>query len=714
MLRLRFPQKVVRFGLLFAEGRKVVFEVAKMRMRVTYHNGRANKQGVYSTKHNDRNFEIENASHIAPEQTENNAYWHIYQHQNPEMSFENAEEKFYREHFGDFLKTRNNRYLAQRQKKRVQSMTDYRKSQKSCPEETIMQIGNINQKISKEKMCRIFNAYIDWQNKQYPQLATLNCAYHGDEQGAGHIHIRQVWIAHDQDGREMVHQGQCLKEMGVERPNLVKKESRYNNAKMVFTKASREKIIEIARSFGVEIEDKAQDASKSGKDLLAWQVEQDRKKTEIALAELQKIKLEQEEKLAEITKTEVYLANITEETEKEKKRAGEIKALAEAENKRLADLRVADAERQRQHEVELQNLKEKADKEEMRAKKNKALADAEETRLVEIRAADAERQRQYEVEENARQQRLQELKKKETETQERLDAEEKKLKNFRTAADKRMDEIMDELEATIAKTDKAKKEVEEITKKKVKVAAEYNQLSVDVSQLKMNRDFLTEKNEGLLENQRQILEDNKKYDAELSEKYEEAKQAEQIISEAENAKRELKLLQIQIPARKRELTEIKADKEQSIQIIAKIAEPILAVSSGIDEGNQNKVWSAVKNLVRVFKDIVDDIPILKLFRDNQDLIKNEKFTEAYENSCEVEQDLSPMERGLKFLVSVVRVHGTNAQIVNNAIRTVADVEGKDTAFEVQLLNSVRNTDEYKNQQAINNLQNAKKRDGWRI
>ena len=80
---------------------------------------------------------------------------------------------------------------------------------------------------------------------------------------------------------------------------------------------------------------------------------------------------------------------------------------------------------------------------------------------------------------------------------------------------------------------------EEIKKEKEKVESEYNQLSADVSQLKMNRDFLTEKNEGLLENQRQILEDNKKYDAELSEKYEEAKQAEQIISEAENAKREL-------------------------------------------------------------------------------------------------------------------------------------------------------------------------------
>lgn len=329
-------------------------------------------------------------------------------------------------------------------------MADYRKSQKSCPEETIMQVGNINKKISKEKMCRIFNTYINWQHQKYPQLITLNCAYHGDEQGAGHIHIRQVWIAHDQDGREMVHQGQCLKEMGVERPNLVKKESRYNNAKMVFTKASREKIIEIARSFGVEIEDKAQDASKSGKDLLAWQVEQDRKKTEIALAELQKIKLEQEEKLAEITKTEVYLANITEETEKEKKRAGEIKALAEAENKRLADLRVTDADRQRQHEVELQNLKEKADKEEMRAKKNKALADAAEARL-------------------------------------RQDEE------WLKRANEKIDKILDKAEIATAKANAAEKRekealerIEDLTRKKEKIDADISQLRLDEEEAELH------------------------------------------------------------------------------------------------------------------------------------------------------------------------------------------------------------------------------------
>lgn len=90
---------------------------------------------------------------------------------------------------------------------------------------------------------------------------------------------------------------------------------------------------------------------------------------------------------------------------------------------------------------------------------------------------------------------------------------------------------------------------------------------------------------------------------------------------------------------------------------------------------------------------------MRLIKDNQNLIKNEKFKEAYENLCEAEPDLSPEESGLKFLRSVTRTHGiNNYNIISNAIRAVADTENKDTAFEVQLSQMLRQTDEYKSQQ----------------
>lgn len=44
-------------------------------MRMTVHNGRAGKNGVYSPKHNDRQFDISSAEHIDPERMPGNVYW---------------------------------------------------------------------------------------------------------------------------------------------------------------------------------------------------------------------------------------------------------------------------------------------------------------------------------------------------------------------------------------------------------------------------------------------------------------------------------------------------------------------------------------------------------------------------------------------------------------------------------------------------------------
>ena len=39
------------------------------------HNGRSGKHGVYTPKHNDRSFNIENADNITPSRTSFNLYW---------------------------------------------------------------------------------------------------------------------------------------------------------------------------------------------------------------------------------------------------------------------------------------------------------------------------------------------------------------------------------------------------------------------------------------------------------------------------------------------------------------------------------------------------------------------------------------------------------------------------------------------------------------
>ena len=44
-------------------------------MRLTRHNGRAGKNGVYNPKHNDRRFDVNNSEHIDAERISQNIYW---------------------------------------------------------------------------------------------------------------------------------------------------------------------------------------------------------------------------------------------------------------------------------------------------------------------------------------------------------------------------------------------------------------------------------------------------------------------------------------------------------------------------------------------------------------------------------------------------------------------------------------------------------------
>ena len=47
-------------------------------VKLTRHNGRAGKNGVYNPKHNDRSFDIANSEHIDEERAKQNLYWDCY------------------------------------------------------------------------------------------------------------------------------------------------------------------------------------------------------------------------------------------------------------------------------------------------------------------------------------------------------------------------------------------------------------------------------------------------------------------------------------------------------------------------------------------------------------------------------------------------------------------------------------------------------------
>ena len=234
-------------------------------MRATIHNGRTSHLGAFTPKHNDRNFNINNAEHIDPERVKDNRYWNWTG--NPETTFEAAEAAFYEKHISAHLEAQNARYRAQRHAERAKTMNEYRKSPQTCPEEVILQIGKLGDTIPADMMARIIQEQINWEQKTFPGVKVLDVALHMDEQGAPHIHERRAWVYTDKDGNFAISQNKSLEQMGVELPNPDRPRGRFNNRKQVFSRMCREHLLQICKEHGLEIEEIPQEKSRNGRTL---------------------------------------------------------------------------------------------------------------------------------------------------------------------------------------------------------------------------------------------------------------------------------------------------------------------------------------------------------------------------------------------------------------------------------------------------------------
>lgn len=278
------------------------------------HNQRTNRRSgqAFSTKHNDRNFPLENAVHISPERALQNMYWNcednrIYTAAEKDAcsTFDRAEELFYKRHFGVFLMRRNE----ERKKHRnpVQSMEQYRKSRNSCPEETLFYIGRKDNTASPEDLQHVLLDFIKWHTETYPQAKFLDWALHCDEKGAPHVHFRKVWVSVDENGVESVGQGKALAQMGVQvtGQTFIDKKTgkergsvRYRNRKTTYTADCREKFQEIAQKYGYDIIKKPRERNEQGRSLAEYQAQQEEKKAIAA----QKASQEAQSKLQNVQK----------------------------------------------------------------------------------------------------------------------------------------------------------------------------------------------------------------------------------------------------------------------------------------------------------------------------------------------------------------------------------------------------------------------------
>lgn len=245
-------------------------------MRITTNNNRRSSGGrVYSPRHNDRDFNLQKSTHIDPARTADNWTWTWMENYGFLCSFKDAEREYYNRYISDHLRAVNSRYEAQRHAERVKTIDEYRRAPQSCPEETIVCIGNRDNHPDPSELLAAYLELQHWQQRQFPQLHVLDYALHLDEQGAPHIHERHVWTYTDADGHLAIGQARALKQMNIQRPHPEQPRSRYNNEKVTYTAMVRAQFAEICRKRGLEIETQPREHSQSGLTLLKYQSRQE-------------------------------------------------------------------------------------------------------------------------------------------------------------------------------------------------------------------------------------------------------------------------------------------------------------------------------------------------------------------------------------------------------------------------------------------------------
>ena len=237
-------------------------------LKLTRHNGRAGAHGTYNPKHNDRSFNLANSEHIDPERAKGNIYWDCFHGfrsaldpQDPDdlaATFSDVERQFYETHYTAFVESQNERNSKIRHTERNRSIHDLLSSRKTCPEETIYQLGTLDEHASAEDLLSVVTEFIEEFKAKYgDHVHVLDWALHLDE-STPHIHERHVFDCENKYGEVAPQQEKALEALGFELPDPDKPLSHRNNRKITFDAACRKMLFEIAKRHGLELEEEAE------------------------------------------------------------------------------------------------------------------------------------------------------------------------------------------------------------------------------------------------------------------------------------------------------------------------------------------------------------------------------------------------------------------------------------------------------------------------
>ena len=161
------------------------------------------------------------------------------------------ERQFYETHYTAFVESQNERNAKIRHTERNRSIPDLLSSRKTCPEETIYQLGTLDEHASTEDLLNIVTEFIEAFKAKYgDHVHVLDWALHLDE-STPHIHERHVFDCENKYGEVAPQQEKALEALGFNLPDPDKPFSRRDAT-------CRKMLFDIAQRHGLELEEEAE------------------------------------------------------------------------------------------------------------------------------------------------------------------------------------------------------------------------------------------------------------------------------------------------------------------------------------------------------------------------------------------------------------------------------------------------------------------------
>ena len=143
-------------------------------------------------------------------------------------TFADAEKLYYKLYYTDFVEKQNARNAKIRHTERNRNIEDLLTSKKTCPEETIYQLGTLENHASPKELLLVVTEFVEeFHNRFGKHIHILDWALHLDE-GTPHIHERHVFDCENKYGEIAPQQEKALEALGFELPKPDKPLGRYS------------------------------------------------------------------------------------------------------------------------------------------------------------------------------------------------------------------------------------------------------------------------------------------------------------------------------------------------------------------------------------------------------------------------------------------------------------------------------------------------------